>query len=178
MYVFESDQGGHFLTPLSQKSSQYIHDSIHVFDGQFTVDSDKIKLVDTVLGLYAHALLSHQEGKRDGEVMIIDEIKKNKATIFPTEFFEHLIPLLEESITSMDIRTMMTIRASQLPRELAHMEKAHVPVQTGSSLKDLFLEGKTADGPARRKASFSAVSPATLPEPVAPSLHEDSYLSA
>ena len=35
---------------------KWYKESVRVFDGDFTVDSDKKALVDTVLGLWAHAL--------------------------------------------------------------------------------------------------------------------------
>jgi hypothetical protein len=141
MYVFESIDGNNYLTPINQKGNWY-RDSIHVFQADFTVDDDKFKLVDTVLGLYAHALLSRDEdtASQREDAWLHEEIRSHKKTVFPDEYFEDLIPLLEENIQSMDITANMTIKSTQLPTELAGMEKHGSPVRTGQTLKNLLVD--------------------------------------
>merc|ERR1712079_988022 len=48
MYVFADGE----LSPFRQHPEKY-KDSIHVFDGNFTIDEDKKEIVDTILGLWA-----------------------------------------------------------------------------------------------------------------------------
>ena len=52
MYIFDAA-----LAPLSSRR-RWIEESVNVFQGEFTHDSDKALLVDVVLGLYGLAVVA------------------------------------------------------------------------------------------------------------------------
>merc|ERR1740129_1320369 len=74
----------------------WYHDSIHVFNGDFTVETDKAALVDTVISLWALCTARKEKNQK-----IYDLITKNQATVFPRRYFGHLIEILEESFEEM-----------------------------------------------------------------------------
>jgi len=59
-------------------------DSIRVFDGEFTMESDKAKLVDTMLALWASVLYNQDSADNRQLVQLVNA---HKAEVFPTEFF-------------------------------------------------------------------------------------------
>ncbi|CAK0800331.1 unnamed protein product [Prorocentrum cordatum] len=89
MYIYE---GGN-LEPISDKAHWYTA-SVKVFEGDFTVASDKHRIVDIVLGLWYVALVN---SKREGsdQMMLKDLVDQNKESVFPPEFFENYIERLE-----------------------------------------------------------------------------------
>jgi len=158
MYVFEA---GGALTPISDKPSWY-RDSNHVFDGEFTVDADKIKLVDTVLGLYAHALRFEDNDSKIIQKLVLE----NKASVFPPQYFDDLVELLEQNISSMSLDGAMLVKSDSLPIELAPLEKADMPVLRGSHLKAIFQAVDT-DGDGKISATEMASAPPQLRDQLA-----------
>ena len=68
---------------------------LQVFDGQFTVPSDKMLIVDICVGLWAVMLVD-----RDAPHMrvIYDLVVSNKDKCFPEEYFDNLVPVLEATM--------------------------------------------------------------------------------
>lgn len=150
------------LSPLTDKQASWIYDSIHVFDGDFTVAEDRVKLVDTVLGLYAHALIQHAVEKADGISSTVhaqkegadglklsrddsnDEIKKGKAgevNIFEMiqQHKESVFP--EKYFTNLICLLEETMASSGLNEEWARrmvVQSSCLPVELSS------MEKKTA----------------------------------
>ena len=81
-----------------------------MFDGDFTVESDKERLVDTVLGLWAHSLVKRHEtttsnparedsASTEQHKMIFELVEKlGKEAVFPASYFGNMVELLEEKI--------------------------------------------------------------------------------
>jgi hypothetical protein len=88
MYLHE----GGDLEPLQDIPLWYTA-SIKVFEGDFTVDSDKSSIVDSVMGLWYVALLN--AGEHDAGNMLVDLVHQNKESVFPVEYFENYIEKLE-----------------------------------------------------------------------------------
>lgn len=89
------------LEPTSKSSA--LKDMFYVFEGQFTVKSDKAKIVDTVLGLYAMAL-------DEPEGALLRKIEQDKERALPREFFAGLSELVEEHMSTADATREMTMR--------------------------------------------------------------------
>jgi len=158
MYVFEA---GGALTPISDQPFWY-RDSIHVFDGEFTVDADKLKLVDTVLGLYAHALRFEDEDSKIIQKLVLE----NKASVFPPKYFDDMVELLEQNISTMSLDGAMLVKSDSLPIELAQLEKKDMPVRRGSHLKAIFQAIDT-DGDSKISAEEMASAPPQLVDQLA-----------
>jgi len=73
-----------------------IGDALFVFDGDFTVASDKEKLVDTVLSLYI-ALLQHR-GCNDAADQTLARIGQMKDRFLPPELFGNLVEAVEANM--------------------------------------------------------------------------------
>jgi len=120
MYIFDDAASEkHKLTPISHQDGWY-YDSIHVMHGDFTVDSDKDKLVDTLLGLWSVSLENRNQA--DNRV-IYKLIMDNKSTVFPEELFGDLIPLLEERVGVKTTLTRMISMASGTTLALGKEDK-------------------------------------------------------
>jgi hypothetical protein len=63
---------------------------MHVFEGDFTIEMDKVKLVDPVLSLWAHAYVAKDD--------LYQLVEKHRAAIFPRAYFEDLVEILEAEI--------------------------------------------------------------------------------
>ena len=80
--------GGMYLTkgageiePLASYDETWTEEAIRVFEGEFTVDTDKIKMVNIVLGLWALTAAEIQQG---GEMTQITRIiTNNRNDVFP-----------------------------------------------------------------------------------------------
>lgn len=89
MYIHEDGK----LEPLLDREQWYTA-SVKVFEGDFTVESDRYEIVDTVMGLWYIALLN--QGNQDtDQTDLLNLVKENKARVFPFEFFEDYIDKLE-----------------------------------------------------------------------------------
>ena len=71
--VCEASKDGTAVLHDLTNDSQWLKDSIHVFDGNFTVESDKSDLVDTVLGLYSLVLSERHSGGLLGQLIADDK---------------------------------------------------------------------------------------------------------
>jgi hypothetical protein len=76
MFLYTGDKDD--LEPLSDKP-KWMEESIHVFQGDFTVVEDKYALVDTVCGVWAHGLRS-KHAESDQLVKLVND---KRASIFP-----------------------------------------------------------------------------------------------
>jgi len=140
MYLWLGEENR--LEALVNKPKWY-HDSVHVFQGDFTQEGDKKILVDTVCGVWAHALRS----KAKESAMLVELVAKHKATIFPKEYFEDLIEIMEERIESLQFEDQ--VAHGNLPPELAASDWGGLrgAVKLGWSLRELIsgnLEVKEA----------------------------------
>jgi len=71
----------------------WYRDSIRVYQGNFTVDADKSKLVDTMLSFWGYLLKNrHSSG---GHQELYELVEEHKEEVFPKEYFGDLIQLLE-----------------------------------------------------------------------------------
>eukprot|EP00966_Prymnesium_polylepis_P080483 1864804-Prymnesium_polylepis.2 len=125
MYLYT----GTVLEPLANKP-QWMRDSIHVFEGDFSVAQDKYALVDTVCGVWAHALRS---ASADAQALTA-LVQQHRASIFPVEYFGDLIDILEDRVNSLEFDEMVC-QQDDLPPELIHLNKSDCKVQTGTSLQ-------------------------------------------
>eukprot|EP00316_Scyphosphaera_apsteinii_P017499 CAMPEP_0119333712 /NCGR_PEP_ID=MMETSP1333-20130426/85803_1 /TAXON_ID=418940 /ORGANISM="Scyphosphaera apsteinii, Strain RCC1455" /LENGTH=178 /DNA_ID=CAMNT_0007343845 /DNA_START=1 /DNA_END=534 /DNA_ORIENTATION=- len=144
MFLYEDKQ----LNPLTDE--RWYYDSIHVFKGDFTCAEDKPKLVDTVIGLWTHALKHHDTSEQ--VKVVYDLIIANKASVFPQAYFGDLIELLEDNIqsfgtsaltkTDRQVPSTPTSAAAvvQLPHELLHLNK--LDDHSWRSLSEVVMEGK------------------------------------
>mmetsp|Transcript_81678 Transcript_81678/g.221273 ORF Transcript_81678/g.221273 Transcript_81678/m.221273 type:complete len:821 (-) Transcript_81678:1114-3576(-) len=136
MYLYEDGN----LEPLLDKPHWYTA-SVKVFEGDFTVESDKHTIVDPVMGLWYIALVN--SGKHEVDQLLLDLVNQNKETVFPVEYFEDYIEklegLVEEEKSSQLphghptlMRTIRTSRSSKVDNVCSH------PVQNDSQVADVF----------------------------------------
>ena len=83
------------LATLPGLTQDMLNQATAVFSGEFTVESDKERLVDTCLGLWA---IAHVQREQPHMRTIYELISAHKARVFPKEYFDDLIPLLEQQI--------------------------------------------------------------------------------
>ena len=74
------------LVPLQKLGSNWIEESILVFEGDYSVPESKGELVDTVLGLYAMTVRLTSTSSSELHQLIL----KHSSRVFPKEFFEDL----------------------------------------------------------------------------------------
>lgn len=108
--------GSSVLEPLANKP-KWLRDSIHVFEGDFTVVEDKHALVDTVCGVWAHALRSQSADAQE----ITALVQKHRASIFPVEYFGDLVDILEDKINSLEFDEMGEHLFSYIHRKLRNV---------------------------------------------------------
>jgi len=82
MFLFGGDRTLQLLT--SSEMDRWFHESVHVFEGDFTVPSDKDRISDTVLGLWAIAVL---ERRKSGSAFLYDIVDQQRARVFPHKHF-------------------------------------------------------------------------------------------
>jgi len=130
MYLFESG-----LTPLSERR-RWIEESVNVFQGDFTHESDKALLVDVVLGLYGLAVVAtldpsvaSRRGKsscapHSSSRELIELIAERRCLIFPRQYFGDLIERLEAELEAGSSRGRSsfgeTYRAARSARQTLH----------------------------------------------------------
>ena len=100
MYVTRQESGE--IEEMTEMSSQWVEQAIRVFDGEFTIDSDKMKIVNIVLGLWAHTNLELLKGNTS---TIAKLILDNREAVFPREYFFHLVDILDELLETKDEET-------------------------------------------------------------------------
>ena len=127
---------GEALKRISDSAHWYL-DSIKVFDGDFTVASDKEALVDTLLGLWHDCLLNADSSASSHKIFAL--IQEHKAQVFPPTYFADLLPLVEE-------------------RALERMSKAEDGSGGGSSSSTLTVEEKEQLGLSEKSKSVRRMS--------------------
>lgn len=134
MYIFDAA-----LAPLSSRR-RWIEESVNVFQGEFTHDSDKALLVDVVLGLYGLAVVAALDpsvassevvsrGKRShasqqaSSRQLVELIAERRDFIFPSEHFGDLVVRLEAELDrgARECSTASeTYRAARSARQTLH----------------------------------------------------------
>ena len=134
MFIFDDNKN---LVAIEKRREWYL-DSIHVFKAHFTDPSDKPKLVDTGIGLWAYTLKNHGVNNACSTA-VYEAIQQSKATVFPKEYFgeneNDLIALLEQNLelvtsgsrgpsppTPRQQATSST--HAPLPEELMHLDRS------------------------------------------------------
>lgn len=99
MYMYDGSNGpsGDLLEPIKDQTHWY-EESIKVFDGDYTYSEDKIKQVDTILGLWCHAVKNHSKKTGKSSEQIYELVMRQKNAVFPRAQFGDLIDTLEESL--------------------------------------------------------------------------------
>ena len=93
--------------------SGWLESAIDVFGADFTCADDRLLLVDVLLGLYGFAILGRgSESAQDaedgpwwgggkehgGDGRLFELIEQHKTIVFPSHYFEDLVPLLEAAL--------------------------------------------------------------------------------
>jgi hypothetical protein len=113
---------GSDLVPIIDQPHWYSN-SICVFDGEFTNDADKPKLVDSVLGLYGLALLGSRHDEDTAH--IIELVATDKARIFPPHLFGDLPEVMERTVAAMKLRApRKSLRKDVVSAELSTITPA------------------------------------------------------
>jgi hypothetical protein len=94
MFLYEGASSA--LVPLIDKPNWY-ETGVLVFEGDFTDEADKPKIVDIVLGLWAQALTNENATCNEFLAQIVQR-KKNQ--VFPTCYFDGLVEKLEKFIAN------------------------------------------------------------------------------
>jgi len=93
MYLAETAHKG--LTKLQSKEG-WLAQSVRVFDGDFTVESDKYTLVNVILGLYGFTVVC---GKDEGGLQALIDV--DKEGIFPDKYVGGLCTRLEVELAKV-----------------------------------------------------------------------------
>ena len=93
MYIYSSGRRGESseLVPV-QSIDHWVNGAIRVFEGEFTVEADKERLVDTVLGLWGRCLEKCDEPAMK---LLLEKVRNAHDEVFPVEHFRELPQLLE-----------------------------------------------------------------------------------
>jgi len=111
MYVHEEGSLSSF-----RQHTAMCEDSMHVFDGNFTVDSHKYTLVDAILGLWAKS--SAQKNSHPQLQELHSLIEKHRDTVLPVSIFGDLIEIMGEIEPKMGrLLTMQHLRTDEQPYE-------------------------------------------------------------
>ena len=114
VYLYGKDEAGKTgatcIVPV-RDDEQWCLDSMRPLSGDFTVPSDRQRLVDPILGLWATVLQSHAEGERQCE-LVYRLIQEHHDEVFPPEYFGELITLLEERYRATEPQAGLTEEAS------------------------------------------------------------------
>jgi len=100
MYVCRGEGGE--CVPMQTDGATF-NEAIEVFNAQYTVGSDRLKLVDTTLGLYY--LLLHREAAGDLSkelTAMLQRVRQRKAAVFPPEYFQDLLAITEDLVATGD----------------------------------------------------------------------------
>ena len=95
MYVYSDSREG----LKTSTSAQALKSCLLVFDGEFSVPSDRTQIVDTMLGLWS-LVLARKDDDNFGEVDLIYSkiLELKRASVFPEEFCGDLPTLLEKEM--------------------------------------------------------------------------------
>jgi len=87
------------LEPIADMAHWY-EQSVKVFEGQFTVDTDKIKMVNICIGLWAKTAAEIRGGKELSPIAKLIVAKRDE--VFPKEYFFKLTDTLNEVLGNPD----------------------------------------------------------------------------
>lgn len=125
MYLFGANRQLQVLD--DEAMDKWTRDAVLVFEGDFTKPSDKDRLFDTVLGIWAKAVIEKQRDGGNG--FLYQLVQEEKSRVFPRKYFaraqhdlverkilkhEHVGAELKRQAHSQAARTSGSIRASAL----------------------------------------------------------------
>ena len=124
VYLYGTDAAGEAgaITPI-REDVQWCLDSMRPLSGDFTVPSDRGRLVDPILGLWATVLQSHLAGEPHCE-LVYNLIREHHAEVFPREYFGGLITLLEEPRAELTAMFTLRLLHEKGVLDLPHLKEA------------------------------------------------------
>eukprot|EP00966_Prymnesium_polylepis_P296381 6846854-Prymnesium_polylepis.1 len=90
------------------EDEHWLRDSIKVMEGDFTVESDREKLVDSCLGLWSIALRDHHSVGINCDIFRL--VQENKEQVFPELFFGNMVKMLEDERLKESIALKFALR--------------------------------------------------------------------
>ena len=108
MYLY---QGGDALVPITSLDDWYAR-AIRVFEGDFTVGADKLRLVNVVLGLWARVV---QKRNEPAMRRLYDEVCAARDAVFPAAHFRELPQMLEASVLGQTQSDKLSVAAWPRP---------------------------------------------------------------
>ena len=132
------------LQPIADKRDWY-EQSMLVFDGQFTVDTDKIKMVNIVLGLWAKTAAEIRAGKELSPISQI--ILDRRDEVFPKEYFFKLTDTLNEVLAnpSEEIDALITLMSQRGQKAANKPSGAQLKKMIDSDGNGAMSEGEVKD---------------------------------
>ncbi len=112
MFLYADAHGKYSLTSMqAEQLDEWRQKAILVFEGEYAMEVDKKMLVDTVLGLYAIALMNAQDQHDDND-QLLPLIQSNMSGVFPKYLFGNMPATLERVLNN----TMLPIEADAARR--------------------------------------------------------------
>lgn len=126
MYLFGKDQTLQVLD--DQAMDQWCQDSIMVFEGNFTIESDKLRISDTVLGLWSKAVIERKDSETS---FLYDIVDKERSRVFPAAYYPRAQQdLVEKHLAREHVGTELKL---QVAESRTHMSMSQPSVRTSSS---------------------------------------------
>ncbi len=79
MYISSGLSGEDACKKLAS-SATWVSDNLHVFEGECTIEADRLKIVPSLLGLYAEAIANSEHAT---SAAVLSDISKDKERVFP-----------------------------------------------------------------------------------------------
>ena len=98
------------------EDAQWKYDSIMVFEGDFTVASDCERICDTVLGLWAKAII--EKRREGGDPFLYDIVNSHRERVFPRAMFPRAQQDLFEKHVAQQVRLLPLLRAADLHAQM------------------------------------------------------------
>uniref|UniRef100_A0A7S4EWI0 Uncharacterized protein n=4 Tax=Chrysotila carterae TaxID=13221 RepID=A0A7S4EWI0_CHRCT len=89
---------------------KWLKSAVHVYDGEFACDSDRVNLVDTVIGLWSLALLHRDSAEREKVISLVQE---HRESVFPVKYFGSLLEILERDVLNLGAEVEASPRVRQ-----------------------------------------------------------------
>jgi hypothetical protein len=122
---------GGSLDPLTDP--HWLRQSIHVFGGEFTLEEDKLKLVDVVLGLWWRSLTLPKAERSPSHAELHELVRQHRAAVFPAVLFEMgsycCVRIVEE------LAAQQTSRSGSFPRSMRVASEKLVAAVTTSGAR-------------------------------------------
>lgn len=105
------------------RDCNWVHDSLLVYEGDYTKEDNKNDIVDVVLGLYA-MVLKDKEGVTQ---QLYEMINLKSPRIFPAEYFDNMPELLKKEMNeeSSELKTIIHEKTSASGAESTKAFEAH-----------------------------------------------------